>query len=273
MSARRGGVAGLVLALVLLWGASSARAASVRLGFPTEVLDVAPGTTFTLQVVALEGDVPFNALDLGLLFDPSAVSFVPTSPLAKQRGLLFTSACATTFHRFASYTDSLAATVVLLCNETTVSGAGVVYQVRFQALPGNRWSRIRLGANTRVFMGGALVPQLPARDVWLRIGSPPPLDVAPGAGTRALAFAAPWPNPARSEHGVGLRFDLAQPSEVSVELLDAAGRRVAHEDLGTLAAGRHALPWRPSGVAPGRYVLRLRTGAGEHAERSWVLLR
>lgn len=82
-----------------------------------------------------------------------------------------------------------------------------------------------------------------------------PLPTAAG-----LSLAPLRPTPSRHQR-LGLRFTLAQPAEVSVELFDVAGRRQASESLGTFAAGHHAFEWAPSTrLAPGLHFVRLRAG-------------
>jgi hypothetical protein len=67
------------------------------------------------------------------------------------------------------------------------------------------------------------------------------------------------------EAGVSLRLKLEEPGAVTIDVMDAAGRRVHSEALGTLAAGTHALRWNgqddggracPSGL----YFVRARAG-------------
>ena len=64
---------------------------------------------------------------------------------------------------------------------------------------------------------------------------------APADAPRALAFAPPSPDPARA--AVQLAFTLPRATLVSLDVLDAAGRRVRTLFAGTLAAGDHAVIW------------------------------
>ena len=80
---------------------------------------------------------------------------------------------------------------------------------------------------------------------------------APG-GTLALAVG---PNPTR---GAATAFVSGPAGPQTVEVLDALGRRVSTETA-TVAAGRRTVAL-PAGLAPGVYVVRVRTGSGADAE-------
>lgn len=86
---------------------------------------------------------------------------------------------------------------------------------------------------------------------------------APAAGPAATRLAAPYPNPFRGD--AALRFDLARPGEVTLEVYDVLGARVRTLANGTWAAGRHSLSWDGRdddgrAVSPGMYLVRLRAG-------------
>ncbi|NNF58874.1 MAG: T9SS type A sorting domain-containing protein [Rhodothermaceae bacterium] len=61
-----------------------------------------------------------------------------------------------------------------------------------------------------------------------------------------------------------LRFALATPQAVTVEVFDVLGRRVLQEVLGRRAAGAHRVPLSFEALGPGVYVLRL-SGSGNTA--------
>jgi len=72
---------------------------------------------------------------------------------------------------------------------------------------------------------------------------------------------APSPNPPGLE-GTRLRFDLAQPADVSLEVFDVAGRRIVSLEHAALPAGVHGLQWDVRGdrgerLAAGVYFVRL----------------
>jgi hypothetical protein len=87
------------------------------------------------------------------------------------------------------------------------------------------------------------------------------VDVPPSPAARALALAAPWPNPAPG--GAALRFAIPEggaPARLVIHGLD--GRRVRTLVDAVLPAGEHAAVWdgrdaRGGSVAPGLYVARL----------------
>jgi hypothetical protein len=87
-----------------------------------------------------------------------------------------------------------------------------------------------------------------------------PLASRPGTTLEGAA-----PNPVRD--ATTLRFSLARAGEVELSVFDVAGRRVAELHRGSLAAGGHALPWSPSGLAGGVYLVRLRTADGVFSRR------
>lgn len=95
--------------------------------------------------------------------------------------------------------------------------------------------------------------------IWATRRDRATLDV-PAPVATGVDFARPEPNP--SAGGVALRFSLAAPARVRLELLDCAGRRVRVLADGERAAGAHGLAWDGAGedgraVAPGLYFARL----------------
>ncbi len=80
-------------------------------------------------------------------------------------------------------------------------------------------------------------------------------------------IAAPNPfNPATT-----LRFALAEAGPARLEVFDVAGRRVATLCDEVLAAGPHAIAWRPQDLASGTYLARLTTPAGKATVRVTLL--
>ena len=78
------------------------------------------------------------------------------------------------------------------------------------------------------------------------------------------------PNPVRGAASVMLT--LGAPQAVTVEIVDALGRRVALVHEGSLAAGSHDLPLATAGLAPGTYSVRA-VGAGLSGVRPLVVVR
>ena len=83
-------------------------------------------------------------------------------------------------------------------------------------------------------------------------------------------LALPRPNPARGP--VHLDVSLAESGPVTLDVVDALGRRVAVLLEGDLDAGVHGVTWAARGVAAGVYHVRLRAGPAE-STRSVVLVR
>jgi hypothetical protein len=83
------------------------------------------------------------------------------------------------------------------------------------------------------------------------------------AGERERVMLAVMKNPFRGS--LGLRLDLERPMAVSLEVLDARGRRVAERRHGWLGAGSHRLTWdgkdaRGADAGAGFFWVRVRAG-------------
>lgn len=78
----------------------------------------------------------------------------------------------------------------------------------------------------------------------------------------ALALSV-FPNPFREQLSVVV--DVARPGRVEVELLDVLGRTVRRLDAGWLSPGGQTLRLSGVGLAPGLYVVRVRTESGGSA--------
>ncbi|PAP75199.1 NF038122 family metalloprotease [Rubrivirga marina] len=97
-----------------------------------------------------------------------------------------------------------------------------------------------------------------------------PVAGEPGA-EGAFAFAGVHPNPAGGDARV--RFALAGAADVTVDVYDTLGRRVAVLAEGVpLAAGPHALTFPASTLAPGVYVVRVTAGT-DAASRTVTVVR
>jgi len=111
----------------------------------------------------------------------------------------------------------------------------------------------------------------------LRKGTP---TYAPGEETSEsapLRFTLGHPRPNPSSGSVGIRFTLPAAGRAAIRVLDARGRRVRAEELGTVERGHHVWKWdgcddRGRAVATGRYFLELRAGPNR-ARAALTLLR
>ncbi len=86
-----------------------------------------------------------------------------------------------------------------------------------------------------------------------------------------LSLAPPRPNPVTGP--LTAEFTLPRPGAAGLSLLDVAGRRLVHLDLGRMKAGRHSVPIAGAGaLSPGLYWLTLRH-EGESRTRTVVVTR
>ena len=84
-----------------------------------------------------------------------------------------------------------------------------------------------------------------------------PVDGASGPEAGPVALLPSAPSPFRS--ATRLRFRLAAPAAVALDVFDVTGRRVASV-AGPYGAGEHAVTLDGSALAPGAYLVRLRAG-------------
>lgn len=67
-----------------------------------------------------------------------------------------------------------------------------------------------------------------------------------------------YPNPFHSSTTIG--YAAPRAGEVTLDVFDLLGRRVATLESGLVTAGRHETAFDASGLSPGIYVSRLRAG-------------
>jgi len=91
-----------------------------------------------------------------------------------------------------------------------------------------------------------------------------------GAQPQALVLGAPFPNPFADR--TALTLTLETPQEVTVEVFDVSGRRVATLHDGALPRGEHPLALDGTGLGDGVYVVRVQSG-DEVVERRVTLAR
>ncbi len=89
----------------------------------------------------------------------------------------------------------------------------------------------------------------------------------PGLG---IAIVNTYANPFQGRTRV--EFSVGRAGPVEMDVYDIAGRRVAHDEVGSYDAGLHSLEWNAERLAAGTYILRLRQG-GQSDTRRCVLLR
>jgi hypothetical protein len=277
MPARRGSAGALACALGLLLLASTPTdAAQITVAGASDTVSVAPGQSLTLDLVVPQSGPAFNAFDLDVRFDPALLTNTPMSPLAAQRGALMTSACTTNspFHVFTPTFDSLVCTMVILCTGVTVTGPGTIYRVRFTAANTVAWTTVTFGPGTTFYNGGPPVDSLVRKPIVVRIGDTSLLGVSGSPAHSASAELDPVsPNPGHRPTVLDVSFRLPRAEAAEVTLLDSLGRRLASAPRVPLDAGPQRVRLELPRLAPGRYTLILRTGAGEVRTQPWVVLR
>jgi hypothetical protein len=102
---------------------------------------------------------------------------------------------------------------------------------------------------------------------------PAPEDVVPPEDEMGLSASVPWPNPARRGQMISIALRLPKESSITVELLDASGRRVSGRAAETFPAGVHRLEWVPSRLSAGVYTIRIESSSGLAVSRRLVALR
>jgi hypothetical protein len=263
---------GACLVLCGLWTPGSAAGQGIHLGIvPLEAV-VAPGDTFQVDLTITEAGAQFNAFDIYLGFDPERVAFVPTVPQYWQYGPLMTDACGTMFPVFEPQAAQLRITLSLLCANTFVTGPGVVYRVKFRALPGSGEAAFTCNTGTQFYRAGFFVNPLECVPGSVTVGEFVGIDEGGDIGAMGWRLAAPAPNPARGWGIVG--FTVPRAGSARLELYDVSGRLVAaRPERRFEAAGRYAESWDVSAVPSGVYVVRLVASSGETATTRWTLVR
>jgi hypothetical protein len=223
--------------------------------------------------VVFEAESEFNAFDAFVTFDPTRLEFVATSPVNGQIGPVMSSVCSNFFHQFVPHPDNLEIHLSLMCANTFVTGPGVIYQVRFRALsPIRGATQLGWGVDTEFYRAGFFVrpvEEIPMTLFVGRIGSVGP----PTAGATAVWLATPRPNPYQGTGPATLAFSLPGPDRVRFEILDTQGRRVAERAPEDFGAGSHSVAWSGLRLEPGRYLVRMSSGSGAGAARTWAVVR
>jgi hypothetical protein len=97
--------------------------------------------------------------------------------------------------------------------------------------------------------------------------------VPPSMRSTSMSFEPPSPNPFRGGGALSLKFSLQGASRVGFKILDAQGRLIASHALGDLGAGAHSFAWTGLRLAPGRYLVELKSGNNTQAARPWVVVQ
>jgi hypothetical protein len=250
----------IVLIASALAAAAPAAAQEVRAGLVPTVQIVPLDTDFDLDVQVTEAGAPFNAFDLVVHYDPSALTLVPANPPSLQQGQYMLSACGNTFNLFDYHADTLTATVVLMCLDMALTGPGQIYHLRFHSANVEQVTTVEI-RRMRFFNAGVRVNPVLTTNALVSIGSPLGVD-GPGLLPGRIHLQAA-PNPFRGR----LDLTIEAPAEGGqrVDIEDVLGRRVRHIADGEFAAGTRHLVWDgrdDSGrtLPPGVYRVTLRAG-------------
>jgi hypothetical protein len=260
--------------LLALLTAGPARAAVHAALLPAHVT-VEPDSAFTLDLVVTPAGSAFNSFSAVIGYTPSALTFLPDSPLSDQEGCLMTGtcsdACGATFHHFSAAGDSLVIQESLLCDSLSLTGPGQIYSLRFRAAHTNQTTFVRV-RRIVFYNAGLFVTPVTSADAQVDILGT--AGVLPGATAGGLRLGV-MPNPARG--ALSLAIAAGAAGEQSVDVLDLAGRTVRRLDRAWYAAGPRTLRWDGAGgdgarLPPGVYLVRVRAGAAI-AQSRVVLLR
>ena len=246
----------LTLALSLC---AVAAQAGVTVALQPSTQTVSPGADFDLFIAVTQSGSAFNGFDAVIGHDPAALTLVELSPLSLQEGSLMKNACANTFHQFRSGTDRDTMADVLLCNETSVTGPGQIYRLRFHASSTPQVTAVHFLPGLHFYDAGLYVTPVTSADATVAIQSP--VGVAEPRGSAALRVRA-TPNPTRA--GAAVRIDTDRPERQAVLVLDTLGRVVRHLQNGFFEAGSRAVSWDGRSDAGARlpaglYTIQVRT--------------
>jgi hypothetical protein len=215
------GVPSLVL-LVISAQAIAIAGTGVTVALTPNMVEVAPGALFDLDITITESGSPFNGFNAVIGFDPAAVTCVPRAPLSEQEGQLFRDACSMRFHRFEQGAETDSIGDFLLCSGVTVAGPGQIYHLLFRASTTPQVTRIRFLEGLHFYSDGTYVTPLHATSAIVGIGLPPASadTVTPGPELR-LRIA---PNPARGAATITVESGGPDPGMIAV--VDVDGRVV-----------------------------------------------
>ena len=141
--------------------------------------------------------------------------------------------------------------------------SGKVHRFRFQSAPNIHRRVIILTSSVRV-------PDAPEDPVVESPAAPVMLQES-RFGEGAVLATKVYPNPT-SDGGATIRFDLAEPRVVSVDLLSLSGESVMTlADNVARGSGTGQLAFPLNGIAPGMYLVSLTTDKGERAVQRLIV--
>lgn len=247
--------------------------ANVNLALLPDTVNVQPGEIFDVELTITEEGSAFNGYDAVIGFDPAVLTFLQR-PQSEQEGPLMTEACPNRFHIFEVLPagDALSLSHVLLCAGVSITGPGVVYQLRFQAGELNTTTEISLLEGTGFFLAGMAVSPVITEDAVVQIGTVSAVLPERPASEFALRAA---PNPFNPMTAIS--FTLPESGWVHLSVFNANGLRVKRLLDDYLGPGRQEHFWDGRDeygqiVGSGVYFLRLDV-AGQREIRTVTLIK
>lgn len=255
--------------IVCVLAAGGARAQGVTVALTPSGVEVAPGSTFTIEITLTGAGSAINGFDAVIGYDPAALTFLPTSPISLQQGTLFTGACGNTFHRFRAGASTDTLTSVLLCNGVSVTGPGQLYRLQFQASSTPQVTNVRFLAGLRFYNAGLYVNPVQSTDAVIGIGMSPAVGVEPTSLPKGIDLRIA-PNPARN--GATFTIDADRAGRQSLSVFDVRGRLVHLFEDSASVAGTRRLTWNGldregRAVAPGTYLVIFQVGGRSVSNR------
>jgi hypothetical protein len=230
---------------------------------------VTPGAEFELVLQCTEAGALFNAFQTVVSWDPAALTFVPFSPPSLQEGAYMKEACGSTFRVFGQGASTDTVGVMLLCNNTFLTGPGPLCRFRFRASDMPQATSVQV-LGLQFYRDGMYVD--PAHATGAVIGIGVPVGVGDPALPRLALSAAP--NPGRGALQFAVGADRAGVQRLTVR--DVQGRRVRRLTEAWSTAGSRVVTWDGRDDAGGRlpagiYLVTLEV-AGQATSRRVTLL-
>lgn len=265
----------IVVAALLPALPEESAAAGIHLSLTATPAVVETGDTLLIEARISAPDDSFNAFDLNIAFDPARLAFVPTTPLSAQRGPLMTNACANTFHSFTTTASDVRASLSILCQNTFVAGPGVIYRIKFRALGQQGSTAITCSSGSQFYRAGVFVNPLDCAAALVTITTATAVEPTHESAGRVVApRISVYPNPCRAGSPVEIAMSGASGEIATIDVLDLSGRIVDRVEGESLLGPRgDRVRWSAPRLAPGTYVLALRTNSGRAAFARWTLIR
>ncbi len=166
---------GLIALLLLITYASSAYG-DINLAILPSPVIVQQDEVFDVELTITEAGSAFNGFDAIVGYDPSMLTFIEQS-YSVQKGSLIRDACPSPdFHQFSIADDSthVSITYIMLCAGVSVTGPGVVYNLRFQAKFTDGTTYLTFLEGTQFYLAGIVLSPLFTEDAEVIIGNNPP---------------------------------------------------------------------------------------------------